>query len=368
MTVTELPTIRWGIIATGMISSWFVEDLVLEWEGVKVKHIIQAIGSSSLQKGQYFAAKYCPKQNPRIYDSYGKLYQDDEVDIVYIGTPHGYHYRDCMEAIAAGKNVLCEKAFTLNAKQAKEIFEAAREKNVYVAEAMWLRHRPLYIELKRLLHEEKVIGDVFRANCDFASDIGLATLPATSRYRDLSLGAGSLLDIGVYSLTWMMLGLNDRPAGQGEKPNILAAQSHEDGIEVTTSAILQYPSTNRQGIVTATNKASAPPGEVFAVIHGTEGFVEVEGRAPSIPESFTVYPKQKDWAADRCLYKREKWQGQRHEYAPIGRGFVYEAQNTALDILAGRKESSIMPGAETIYIMEIMDEIRRQGETVYPGE
>lgn len=80
---------------------------------------------------------------------------------------------------------------------------------------MWLRRRPLYIELKRLLHEEKVIGDVFQANCDFALDIGLANLPATSRYRDLSLGAGSLLDIGVYSLTWIMLALNDRPAGRG---------------------------------------------------------------------------------------------------------------------------------------------------------
>ncbi|KAJ5875458.1 uncharacterized protein N7473_012805 [Penicillium subrubescens] len=201
---------------------------------MKVKHIIQAIGSSSLQKGQDFSAKYCPKQNSRIYDSYGKVYLDDDVDIVYIGTPHGYHYRDCMEAIAAGKNV-------------------------DVAEAMWLRHRPLYIELKRLLHEEKVIGDVFRAKCDFASDIGLADLPATSRYRDLSLGAGSLLDIGVYSLTWIMAALNDHPAGQGEKPLILATQTHEEGIEVTTSAILQYPSTSRQGIVTTTNKDSAPP-------------------------------------------------------------------------------------------------------------
>jgi predicted dehydrogenase len=104
------------------------------------------------------------------------------------------------------------------------------------------------------------------------------------------------------------------------------------------------------------------------VIHGTEGFVEVEGRAPSIPESFTVYPKQKGGSADRCFFKREMWQGQRHEYAPLGRGFVYEAQNTALDVLAGRKESSIMPGAETLYIMEIMDEIRRQGKTIYPGE
>jgi hypothetical protein len=148
----------------------------------------------------------------------------------------------------------------------------------------------------------------------------------------------------------------------------MAAQTHEDGIQVTTSAILQYPSTSRQGIVTTTNKGSGPPGEVFAVIHGTEGFVEVEGRASSIPESFTVYPKQRQGTADRCFFKRGMWQGKKYNYAPIGRGFVYEAQNTALDVLAGRKESTIMPWAETVYIMEIMDEIRRRGRTTYPGE
>lgn len=145
-------------------------------------------------------------------------------------------------------------------------------------------------------------------------------------------------------------------------------QTHQEGIEVTTSAILQYPSTSRQGIVTTTNKASGPPGDVFAVIHGTEGFIKVDGRAPSIPESFPVYSKQKGGSADRYFFKREAWEGQRHEYGPVGRGFVYEAQNTALNVLADWKESSIMPWAETLYIMEIMDEIRRQGKTVYPGE
>ena len=185
-----------------MISSWFVQDLVLDWPEAKVEHIVQAIGTSNIEKGQEFATNYCPKQSPKVYSSYEEVYRDSEVDIVYIGTPHGFHYRDCMEAISAGKNVLCEKSFTLNAKQSREIFNAAREKNVYVAEAMWLRHRPLFIELQRLLHEEKIIGDVFRVFSDFASGVDIASLPSTSRYRNLTLGAGSLLDIGVYSLTW----------------------------------------------------------------------------------------------------------------------------------------------------------------------
>lgn len=345
-----------------MISSWFVQDLVAEWPEARVKHTVQAIGASSVQKAEEFARTYCAEHIPRAYGSYQEVYDDPDVDIVYIGTPHGFHFRDCMEAISAGKNVLCEKAFTLNAKQAREIFAAAQKKNVYVAEAMWLRHRPLVLELQRLLHEEKVIGDVFRVFADFASGVDIASLPASSRYRDLKLGAGSLLDIGIYSLTWVTLALGD----QAEMPRIMAAQTHEEGIEVTTSAILQYP--GKQGIVTSTTKALGPPGEVFAVIHGTNGFVEVEGRTPSIPESFTVWKRQDGGDPERALFRREMCQGKKYEFPKVGRGFAYEAQRTALDILEGRKQSEIMPWAETVYMMSIMDEIRRQGNTVYPDD
>jgi predicted dehydrogenase len=267
-----------------------------------------------------------------------------------------------MDAIRAGKNVLCEKSFTINAKQAQEIFEAARQKNVYVAEAMWLRHRPLYRELHRLLHEEKIIGDVFRAFSDFASGVDIASLPASSRYRDLTLGAGSLLDVGVYTLTWLRVALGD----QVEPPQIVAKQTHEDGIEITTSAILQY-SSGQQGIGTSTTKALGAPGEVFAVVHGTNGYIEISGGAPSMPESFTVWKKQTG-NPERAFFPREACEGQKYDFPKIGRGFVWEAEHTALDILAGRKESSIMPWDETLYMMDIMDEIRAQGGTSYPGE
>ncbi|CRG86588.1 putative oxidoreductase C513,06c [Talaromyces islandicus] len=365
--MAALPTVRWGIVATGMISSWFVEDILLERQDAKVEHVIQAIGSSKLEKGQEFKNTFCPEQNPRIYGSYEEVYSDADVNIVYIGTPHGYHYRDCMQAIAAGKNVLCEKSLTINAKQAKEIFDAARAKNVYVAEAMWLRHRPLFRELGRLLHQEKVIGDVTRIFSDFASGVDIESLPPTSRYRDLTLGAGSLLDIGVYALTYTLLALEGDAPGRSELPRILAAQSHEAGIETTTSAIFYYPSTGRQGITTCTTKTFGPPGEVFAVIHGTNGFIEIEGTAPSIPLAFTVYAKQSG-IPERVYFPKESFQGKRYEFPNFGRGFVWEAENTALDVLNGRKESAIVPWAESIHIMEIMDEIRRQGNTVYPGE
>ncbi|KAJ5096824.1 hypothetical protein N7456_007545 [Penicillium angulare] len=366
--MADLPTIRWGIVTTGLIASWFVEDLVLNRPDAKVKHIIQSIGSSSLEKGQKFAKQYCPTQTPQLYDSYEKVYNDPNVDIVYIGTPHGYHYRDCLQAIAAGKNILCEKSFAINAKQAKEVFDAAKKKNVYIAEAMWLRHRPLYRKLQELLHQDKVIGEVTRVYSDFAVELDIPSLPSTSRYKDLSLGAGSLLDIGVYSLTWLAGGLEERGSENTELPRIMASQRHEDGIEVSTVAILEYPD-GRQGVSSCTTKAKGAPSRIFAVYHGTDGHIEVSGDAPSVPESFTVWARQKDsGSADKVLFDKEDYEKKEYTFPKVGRGFVWEADNTALDVLEGRKESKIVPWATTMHVLEIMDEIRRQGGTVYPGE
>lgn len=347
--------------ATGLISSWFVSDLLMPRTDAKAKHIIQAIGTSSVEKGKDFVSKYfkeAPEQNPTVYGSYAEVYNDPNVDCVYIGSPHGFHKRDCLEAIAAGKNILCEKAFTINAAEAKEIFAAAKEKGVYIAEAMWLRHRPMVADLKKILYEDKTIGEIYRTKSDFQMYVDVAGLPATSRYKNLDLGAGSMLDIGIYSLTWAILTLEPEAPGERDLPKILAAQSFVDGIEVTTSLILNYPKTNRQGVVTSTTEGGkAPNGNVIATIEGTNGYIEVYGHVPSHPEKFIVFPK---WNGG------EKPEGKTYDYTRPQQGFIYEADNTALDLVAGRKESPIMPWSETVRVMEIMDEVRRQGGTVYP--
>lgn len=371
--MANLPSVRWGILSThptthhgesqansagtGMISSWFVEDILLEREDAKVRHVVQTIGSSSIEKGEEFARKYCPNSMPKI-TTYDDLLVDPEVDIVYIGTPHAFHRKNCLDAIAAGKAVLCEKAFTLNAKEAQEVLHAARQKDVYMHEAMWLRHRPLVQTLQRLLHTDKAIGDIFRSFTDFHMDIDISALPSTSRYKDPALGAGSFLDIGLYSLTWAILALDAGSPGKSEKPDILAMQSFREGIEVTSSVLLRYPSTGRQGIVTSTTNINHGSG-VFARIDGSKGYIEVEGPAPSMPLSFTVYTKSPEAKRD------SDYVGKKFDFPAIGRGFMYEADNTALDFLAGRKESAVMPWSETVNVMEIMDEVRRQGGTRY---
>ncbi|KAI0415280.1 dimeric dihydrodiol dehydrogenase [Xylaria grammica] len=361
--MAEVPTIRWAIIATGVISYWFVEDLVLARPDAPVRHVIQAIGSSSKAKGEAFAAKHCPDHKPAIYDSYEAACKDPEVDVVYIGTPHSFHKQNCLDAVAAGKNVLCEKAFTLNAREAREVFAAAKEKNVYVAEAMWLRHRPLFKTLMKMLYEDKVIGDVFRMWSDFGREFDVPNLPSTSRYRDTALGAGTLLDLGIYSLTWGLTALDPGIPRNAESPRVLAAQTFEVGVEVFSSVILHYGASGRQGVITSTTKVHSNP-DMVARIEGAEGTVEVWGVTTSDPKYFVVYPKFVSDSGE----SNERAEGRRYEFATPGRGYTYEADATALDVLAGKKESDVMPWAETLRVMEIMDEIRRQGGTVYAAD
>ncbi|KAJ4029070.1 hypothetical protein NW756_006180 [Fusarium oxysporum] len=355
--MAELPSIRWGIIATGMISSWFVADLLVPRPDSKVKHIIQAIGSSSVDKGKKFAASFCQQSSPNIYGSYDQVYTDASVDLVYIGTPHAFHKQNCLAAIDAGKAVLCEKAFTLNARDAREVFARAEEKGVYVAEAMWLRHRPLVQDLLKMLHVDKVIGDVVRVYSDFGLEKDIASLPEGSRYKEPSLGAGSLLDLGLYSLTWAVICIGNCDEPDAEPFFIKAVQSYKHGVEVSSAVLLQRPSTGQHGIVTSTTMTTGNPNMV-ARIQGMNGSIEVHGECASAPVSFSVYTNFERDMEKGTISRRLV---NHFEYPVVGRGYHFEADDAALDVLEGRTESRIMPRAETIRLLEMTDEIIRQG-------
>jgi predicted dehydrogenase len=351
--------------ATGRISSWFVEDLVINRPDAKANHIIQAVGSSSVEKGNDFVARHCGKSSPNVYGAYSQVYDDPNVDIVYIGTPHAFHKKNCLDAIAKGKAVLCEKPLTINARDAREVFDAARERGVYVAEAMWLRHRPLVHDLRNLIYKDKRIGEVFRAFSDFGVEMNIPNLPGTSRYKQPSLGAGSLLDLGIYSITWAILALEEEPGSDPDDLTLTGVQTHWHGVEVTSSALLRYASTGRQGIVTSTTMTNGNP-DMLARIQGTHGSIEVHGPFPARPTSFTMFPKFTDTLVDGLgdgVVMRGE--GIKFDYPHPGRGFHFEADNTAVDYISGRLESSIVPWSETIRVMEIMDELRSQGGTKY---
>ncbi|KAI1803085.1 NAD(P)-binding protein [Daldinia bambusicola] len=346
-----IPTLRWGIITTGLISSWFVDDLVIDRKDAKAKHIIQAIGSSSKEKGKAFAEKHLPGQAPTIYGSYEEVYNDLNVDIIYIGTPHAFHKKNCLDAINAGKHVLCEKAFTLNAREARAVFEAAKEKGVFVMEAMWTRFYPLTRTVVSLLHEQKAIGDIQRVFCDFALDQKIASLGLESRLKDPALGAGSLLDIGIYSLTWGLLASDSGIGEKAQVPEVAAKQTIQDGFDVATSAILLYPN-GRQAIISSSSLLG-PKSDIICTIQGSSGLIDITG-IPSAPEYFTLHLKDGS--------------SKKYEFERPGRGFYWEADAVALDIAAGRVQNEVMPWAETIRVLELLDEIRRQGGAKFPQD
>lgn len=336
----------------------------------KAHHIIAAIGSSSVSKGQSFVATHLPTLSPApvVYGSYEEVYASPKVDIVYIGTPHAFHLQNCLDAIRAHKHVLCEKAFTLSEKDAKRVLDAARKEGVFIMEAMWTRFKPITFELRKRIFEDKAIGDVTRVFCDFGLDMNISALGPESRLKNPALGAGSLLDIGIYSLTWGLLALDDKIGDEAKEMEITGVQSLRDGVDTTSTIVLKYPKSGKQGILTSTTDFKTP--FVFCRIEGTDGYIEVAGPGASAPSSFTVHKKhQASSKGDPSTGNGEDAKPEEYEMASEGdRGFHWEADAAAMDIAEGRLENTIMPHAETLRVLRILDEVRRQGGARFPQD
>ena len=236
-------------------------------------------------------------------------------------------------------------------KEAEEVFAAAKAKGVFIMEAMWTRFFPLMKTIQKLLHEEQKLGTIYRTFCDFGLDIDLPSLPDSSRYKDPALGAGSLLDIGIYSLTWGLTTLSDNVGDEAEDPEVSSSQTIAHGVDVASQVLLSYRSTGRQGICTSTT--NYPGHDDFARIEGSKGHIVVRGGAPSTPEGFVFYPKG---GGKEEVYNFEK----------PGRGFFWEADAVAQDLKAGRKQNETMPWAETLRTLRIMDGVRRRGGANFP--
>ncbi|KAJ5106607.1 hypothetical protein N7456_003282 [Penicillium angulare] len=371
----SLPELRWGIVATGMIASWFVTDLSLPREDARARHIIQAVGARSEAKAQSFVKSFVPELEQSgiaCYGSYDAVYNDPNVDIVYIATPHAFHKQNCIDAINAGKHVLCEKPFTINAREAEEVVEAARQKGFFVMEGMWTRFFPIVEKLKQLLHKERVIGEINRMFADFSLDMPLRDLPSTSRLRDVALGAGSLLDIGIYSLTWGLLSLE--PPGTSEKPEILAIQTLSDGVDISSAVLLQYHDAPgaRQGVITSS--VLHKTDDIFARVEGSKGTLFLSGSGASMPDRIKVSLKPLNARQDmgdkntECVDIPKAEMSFAFQEKCGGKGFYYEADCIALDIAAGKMESSIMPLNETLRVMKMLDLIRKQGGAKFPQD
>jgi predicted dehydrogenase len=322
---------RWGILGTGAIARQFVRGLRSLPEAE-----VFAVGSRS----EASAAKFADKRNiPRRHASYEDLASDPDVDVVYIATPHPLHAENATLFLQAGKAVLCEKPFCVNAVAAERVVELAREKRLFIMEGMWTRFFPLMEEVRRLV-SEGTIGEVRMLNVDFGFR---ADLDPASRLFALKLGGGALLDVGVYCVSFasMILG---RPSGFVGLPHL-----GETGVDEQASVVLEHEGGRLANL--SIGIRTTTPQE--ATIMGTEGYVRIH--APWWrPKSMTIYrPGEESETVD----------------APVsGNGFNYEAAEVMKCLEAGKTESDVMPLDETISVMRTMDRIRAAWGLRYPGE
>lgn len=203
--MAEVFTLRWGIIATGGIAQTFAKDLLTN-PAIRNVHDVQhsvfaAASSTSSSSAAEFLKTVKASSIAQAYGSYAELVKDPDVDIIYVATPHSHHFQNTMLCLVAGS----EKAFTVNAAQAKKLVETAKEKNLFLMEAVWTRYFPLSIKIRELVKDGS-IGVVHRVIADLSfgtsTSTGALDFDDSHRMVNKELAGGALLDLGIYALTW----------------------------------------------------------------------------------------------------------------------------------------------------------------------
>lgn len=366
--------LKWGIMATGGIAETFTKDLLTNpasRDVHNVKHEVVAVASSrSKDSAVNFVSRVQAPNGVRTYGSYGELVADPDVQIVYVATPHSHHFQNAMLALQAGKHVLCEKALTVNAAQASKLVETANSKNLFLMEAVWTRYFPISIKIRELV-KSGIIGPVYRVIADnsFGNDgpDGTLTFDDKNRMVNPDLAGGALLDLGVYSLTWLFQILYHlQPEEEKEKPKTLAAiNKYATGADEMTNIILQFPKHKSMGvamtclrIATDTDGKNSCGPSIF--IQGPLGQIQVYGPAYK-PLKYRVVTKDCDGKVDvvECPIPKD-------EERNWGHGMFWEADECARCIRDGKLESATLPWSESIAIMEVMEEALKQGGVEYP--
>ncbi len=326
--------VRWGILATGGIAAAFTADLVDLPDAEVV-----AVASRTEESAKAFAERF---GIPRAYGGWDALARDEDVDVVYVATPHSAHRAAAGLCLEAGRNVLCEKAFTLNAREAEELVALARKRGSFLMEAMWMYCNPLIRRLADLVRDG-AIGEVRNVQADF----GLAgPFPPTHRLRDPQQGGGALLDLGVYPVSFAHLLL-------GEPSDIAArATLSDEGVDLQTSALLSWD-------------GGALASVHCSVIGGTATTASVTGSLGRIDIPYGFFH------TDRFVLHRDGRDPQEFAADPADgpRGSLrHEALEVMRALRAGETESPLVPLDGTLAVMRTLDAIRERVGVRYPGE
>ncbi|MET8960405.1 Gfo/Idh/MocA family oxidoreductase [Streptomyces sp. NPDC004074] len=334
MVATADGRVRWGILATGGIAAAFAADLV----DLPDAEIV-AVASRTEESAGAFAERF---GIPRAYGRWDALAEDPDVDVVYVATPHSAHRAAAGMCLEAGRNVLCEKAFTLNTREAEELVALAQERGAFLMEAMWMYCNPLVRRLKALV-DDGAIGEVRSVQADF----GLAgPFPPSHRLRDPALGGGALLDLGVYPVSFAHLLLGE--------PSDIAARAvlSEEGVDLQTGALLSWESGALASVHCSLNGGTP----VTAAVTGSLGRIEV-------PQGF-FYP-------DRFVLHRDGQDPEEFRADPADgprNSLKHEAAEVMRALRAGETESPLVPLEGSLAVMRTLDAIRDRIGVRYPGE
>ena len=331
----DAPAIRWGIIGPGGIAHTFAEAIA-----VGTASRVVAVGSRSSERAHDFAEEF---GIGTAYGSYEELVDDDQVEAVYVASPHSEHRDHALLAIEAGKPVLVEKAFARNAAEARQVMLAAEARGLLVMEAMWSRFLPHY-DVVRHVVESGLIGDVVAV----LADHGQRLYPdGPARLAQPELAGGALLDLGVYPVSFadLVIGAPDAVTATGTLTEL--------GVDATTT-ITVTGAGGAHGVLSCTMAAVTP---CTAVVAGTEARLELSGAFYGAGSGIRLVSHSNEVLDERAGALPEDV-----------RGFSYEAAEFARCLVAGERESLIMPQATTLRVMETMDEVRRQIGVTYPGE
>ena len=291
------------------------------------------IGSSNKDKAEAFASEF---GIPRAYGSYEALLDDPDIDLVYVATPHSHHFDVTMEAIRKDKACLVEKAFMANAAQTKAVLDLAKERNVFVAEAIWTRYQPARDIINRLISYGRV-GQVRQISATLSH--GVMHLPRVTRPE---LCGGALLDIALYPLNFVRM-VCDSPILDIKSQCILS----EEGVDLSEAISMKLEG----GIIANIQSSVCCEGLNTAVVAGTEGKIVIDN--VNNPRTIRVYAKGNRFVEELTVPEDIS-------------GYEYEFQACRNAMATGLIEPTRMPHAETLFLMELMDSLRKEWGVRYP--
>ena len=323
--------LHWGILATGNIANAVVQDLQLSH-----KSTVGAVASRSADRAQSFAQQHGIET---AYASYQQLFEDPDIDIIYIATPHSEHVQNTINALEAGKHVLCEKPLALNEAQASRCFELAAEKRLFLMEALWMRFFPVLNRVEQWL-KQGLIGKVHSYSASFCLEV---PYDANHRLYKPKLGGGALLDLGIYPLslaTWLF----------GEPEHIEGtARLSGSGVDLSNDFSLHYA----DGMRAVCQSSVLIKQPEMALIQGSTGEIKIEPRF---------------FCPSRATLNQGGQIIGEIDIPTPGNGYGYEITEVESCLLANRLTSDRMPPPQTLLNMRLMDQLRANWGLKYPGD